>query len=468
MKKTCSKTFRDLVFQIYPSLDLDESYQRHIQRLLFSTQRDEEGRALIGRNQIARDEEKTHLLKSKRYSAIAFLKEFQQTVMDEESYKWSDYSYAEHKCRVAKVKFDDVIEAALIQELRGDWADDERVYFVGGGKFSPSLQRKELKASRVRASQTISLLDCECSREIQAYMNNLPPNRFTKIMQNWQEAKRAANHLAKPQSQASQLRVLDAIRDQPVPVYKVSDKGNTVRLFSDGESVLSLKSEIRRILTQGWLETDLVNSQLAIAATLWNISEIKEYLEKNVSIWKDLVPALGVPLDSPLYSDCKGIVKRYLYGILFGMGKNKAKRELNQQLAGIGIKKGGQKFMTHWAIQALLSNRDRVMDEVRKEGYGETCFGKRINVKGKGRKSNIPSILAQQAQAVEMALIFPVFELAQRTDEFQICLYQFDGVSLSFKDKRPERVKLWREKIQGAVAAKAKELGVTTWLEFKD
>jgi len=71
-------------------------------------------------------------------------------------------------------------------------------------------------------------------------------------------------------------------------------------------------------------------------------------------------------------------------------------------------------------------------------------------------------IMAEIAQAWEMKLIYPAFELAQQTREFTIALYQYDGFSVHFT-RRPN---LWKRKIDQAINENANRQGFMMWLEW--
>lgn len=80
------------------------------------------------------------------------------------------------------------------------------------------------------------------------------------------------------------------------------------------------------------------------------------------------------------------------------------------------------------------------------------------------RHAAVRSALACQAQAMELELLFPLFELAKRYPrDFQVMLHQHDGVTICFS----RRVEQWKERIEKAVAARAKELDIHTYLEWE-
>ena len=59
-------------------------------------------------------------------------------------------------------------------------------------------------------------------------------------------------------------------------------------------------------------------------------------------------------------------------------------------------------------------------------------------------------------------LVYPAFEIADKTEDFTIMLFQHDGFSVFF---RPEKER-WRERIKEVVDNNAKKLGIPTLLEW--
>jgi len=61
-----------------------------------------------------------------------------------------------------------------------------------------------------------------------------------------------------------------------------------------------------------------------------------------------------------------------------------------------------------------------------------------------------------------MKLVYPAFEIADKTEDFKIMLFQHDGFSVFFC---PEKER-WRTKIKEVIDSNAKKLGIPTWLEW--
>ena len=61
--------------------------------------------------------------------------------------------------------------------------------------------------------------------------------------------------------------------------------------------------------------------------------------------------------------------------------------------------------------------------------------------------------------------MYPIVEMAQRTDEFSIVLWLHDGCYIDFKDSN--KATRWSNRIVEAVNRQACEMGILTRLESK-
>ena len=120
-------------------------------------------------------------------------------------------------------------------------------------------------------------------------------------------------------------------------------------------------------------------------------------------------------------------------------------------------------------IRAVYEARERQIDHlVFKAFEAWTVFGKRLPIpfgSYERRREAARKALAQQAQAVELLLLMPVYELASETDQFTVMLYQFDGVTVKYRDRRT--CAYWHERITSAVADAAERERVQTRLEWE-
>lgn len=477
MRKTVDLSFRNLIKDFYPGLGKNLSYWRFMRYLIFGRKDEATGYPLIDRYHIAKAEDKLELLKSNNYCAEKFLLSFQQEVMTKESFSWSDWSFKDNEARVAFVQFPEKIQIAIEQETYKVMAE-KRVYFDNGYNFSDKLQKIDRELIRQEALTYVNLTAPE-AKDLLEYMNQVSVHNFSKVVaKNLNATLIEAFKIEDPEKRRVQIEIINTIRDELQPFYKPSEEGNTVRIFPLNQSIPMLRKELRKLLTKGWYEFDLANSQLAIVGKTWEISEVQDFLCKGGKIWKELfahygIDAVELKQNNPeKYEAIKSVLKDALYSLIYGMWKKNLITFLNEGLEVFGIKEAGKKFFKHPLMAALFNARENKILEISGCDSVETIFGKTLKVvgsvdnKGKptaSRKKCIRGIMAQQAQAVELYLLLPVLELAKSTNDFVICLWQHDGFSVNFTDKtKKDR---WVKRINEAVNEKAASLGIITQLE---
>lgn len=465
-RQTVRQTVRDHYVRKYPWLAEQESFMRHLRRMLYSTHRSTEGWLLCGQPQVAADQGQ---LVDGHYASIPFLEDFQSR-WGADRYRILPHEYTGNKQdgKVRRVEFrqDPDDYAVYFQELRGDFAADKRVYWVSGEVYSEQKHRKMLAAERERARQEVKLVSSPQTRRICEYMNDRSPVFYSRMLnKNMAQAYKVALRLPDT-SQERALRDLAALQDNPYPLYRESPLGHTDRAFCG--SLQTIQGDVRKALTQGLVTGDLASAQMAINAKEWGIDSIVSYLEKGNPTWPLLVSAVRPDVDSthPDFEPVKKLIKDDVYAISYGMCVQNLKKEL-RKLRSFGVA-DPESFLNHWMIRDLLLARDRRIQQVVSQGYAETCFGKKIPVatlKGEQTKTNAPSALAECAQAQELNLIMPAFDLARETHEFQIVVYLFDGLSFSFENVAKQTK--WMRLIKEAIDNKAKTLGIPTRWEWK-
>ena len=170
---------------------------------------------------------------------------------------------------------------------------------------------------------------------------------------------------------------------------------------------------------------------------------------------------------APEYRDAaKQTLKTTLYALCFGAGDRKLKSELTR-----GLKTYCERpydFLDHEVIRALRKARDRQLAAVLQAGGAFDVYGTWRSTDCKETpEKGARSVLSQQAQAVELHLVFPVIELARGRGarDFQVVLWQHDGFSVRFSDQtKRDR---WTRRIVEAVQQRANQLEVPTRLEYE-
>jgi len=468
-RATCSETFRQKVLDRYGALRDDERYRRFFMILAFPSHTDDvDGLPVICADTIAWAAGKRKQSAGGNYRTEAFLEEFREAVL--ERFVWSTHVPGK-RCRIARVRgFDDEVLRWIEDEISQPVTDAEaRVDFVSGKRYSPARQQEARERERVRALKRLGDAGCDEAREIMAYMNDLKPNVFSKLLRvNEREAYRVANGLPINERRAA-LATLHRIADQPVPFYTPSRAGRTVRLFDQG-SIATLKKEVRHALMAGCTDFDLVSSQLAVVASLWDVRVVRDSLREwdraGRAVWDEFYDYLGIAPNVQAFA--KGTLKTALYALCFGASDPFLKGVLTLGLTNgpVESRRDAYAFLDHPVIRALREARDRQIKRIISEGGARDVYGRWRPVEGKKTiEEGARSVLAQLAQATELHLVFPALELARTTRDFQIILWQHDGFTVRFSDRtKQER---WTERIVRAVQKKAEDLGVPTRLEYK-
>lgn len=459
-RKTVSASFRALVAELHPGLGANRAYWQFFGYLLFGTFFDRDTKLLvIGQRLLAKMEEKP----VNHYRAVDFLEAFRRDVLSAETFEWTAWAAnkdSRGKCRqVKKLILHPRLKEAYEAELLKVHHSAGRVYFVDGTVFSRAKQAATRKEYLRGAVEALKRIDCDLAGRVLDYFNKLPPHRFTKLIKkNLAGALAVANSLDDRRVRDMELRILQGIADNPQPFYAPSTKERTVRIFGVLECIVSLKRAVRLALTRGNSEADLVSSQLAICAKVWNIREIGDFLASGKSIWVHLCEQLGYTAADKGW--LKDALKEPLYAACYGMPKPKVQAMFTRNLNEKGIRKGGARVLGSPLMTALLGARARMVEQIQAAGGGLTCFGKWIEL---SQAVDAYSILAQQAQAVELRLLSPLIKLAsEHPDEFTVLLWQHDGVTVQFH-RRPEH---WIRRITETVQSGIDASGIKTRLEW--
>ncbi len=451
---TVSRKFWAETHKAFPGLDLDVAYKCLFWYLLFGRWHDRDTHQLLLHTRLLCQFEGKSI--SNNHGG-EFLSRFKHYVLPTDClFEWSRWDPRKEKCRRLTALHLGAFEDILQQEYQCRWHHLGRVY-LDGTPFSEARQA-EFRRERERKSQ-IYPVQCPDAAEIRRYLHRVDPSLFTWIVTaNYSRAVEAARELGQPAS-TEQMRLLLGINSDPKPFYSGSKYGNTVRLFAS-DSIPNLQKDVRRALTRGWFEADLRCSQLAICARLWNVEEVQAFLQQpGMNFWSFIMKELAVPFEAQ--PTIKPIIKTALYSICFGMKEGHVKGTTARDLVKNGQdKRFATLFVEHPLLRSLLAARELALEGISKDGGAETCFGKWI---GLDADRDAPKVMAEVAQAWEMKLIFPAFQLARRTPDFTITLFQHDGFSVCFRDN----LSYWIEKINRSIRRAASEQGFHTELEWK-
>ncbi|MCS3860581.1 hypothetical protein GGP86_000329 [Salinibacter ruber] len=405
------------------------------------------------------------------------------------AFAWTDWdwhpdSWQRRYRRVKELSIAPEVTAAVQQERKTPVTETaERVWFDTGTKYTPQSAsdfRTETQQSIQR--QGADILEQkggpEVPRAIQTYLNDLPVDGFNKVVRNHiEEAYAAAERLSDEAPGGDHdpgvrhaWALLRAIEDCPKPFYEA--KFNTPRLYAPG-SLQLLNREVRAALVQDWTLLDLKSAQLAVCAHQWDVGPLLDFLRGGGDIWDELISCVNLP---------KPALKKALYAITFGArvqwvygSPPSTIIDALTEEAGIPPAKAEEarcKLMAHPLMKALYEAREERLEQIERDGFIEDCFGSVLelpssNTQDENADASVLTLLAAEAAATEMRLLWPAFEEVIGNEyRCKIMLYAFDGVYIKPSD--PTREDLWVEKLQGAVAQQAEDLGIPTRLELEE
>jgi hypothetical protein len=448
---TVSTFFYEAVFKHFPILKEHTPYRNFFWYLCFGAYFDRESKRLLLCREMLADFAGKPL---PNFCAEEFLWRFSNDVIP---LAWTDSWSPGHRCRqLTKLKLGNFQEI-LSNEYQHLWRERGRVY-PNGEKFS-AAKAQQITSNDKSAAEGLPG-ECAEARFIQKYLNNLPPHLFSRnVEKNYRCAVQYAFKELKGAELHRELRILKQIESQPQPFYSATSNGNSVRLFAN-ESIPNLRSDVRKVFTQDWFEADLRCSQLGICAWLWDVTPLETFLQAGNNFWNHLCDYLDIPAEG--IKAVKPVLKAAVYSLCYGMEEHHIRGYLTTEFKKFGIPEKSFEFITEPHLNLMLEAREREIVRITTAGGDKTCYDKPLSVRGDFHARHI---LAQLAQAWEMKIIFPAFRLAaEYPDDFKIMLYQFDGFSVHFT-RRPEQ---WRKRIKFIVDEQAKQLGVSTWLEWDE
>ena len=208
---------------------------------------------------------------------------------------------------------------------------------------------------------------------------------------------------------------------------------------------------------------------------MWSITEVQKFLQSGNHIWTELITHLGfnyslLKQQKPaVFDKLKALLKESLYSLIYGMKKSALLARLTKGFHKLGIKKKGSDLFTHSIMAALFVARENKIAKVLEEGHILLDWhnNKVLTLEGKTKQErlkNVKSLLAQEAQLMEMVLILPVFEIAKQNSQYMsIVLFQHDGFTVHYN--KANLINSLESKMIEAVRAQANLLKVDTNLE---
>lgn len=465
------------------------AYRRLLQELLFPSWVDQtSGDVVLSREQLARIEEKEHLLKQHRYAGGQFLQKFQKdTGLD---LQVTEAQRARGLARTVRPKWPPGLESLLSSELQ--ILPSERVEqlqlvdFVDGRPMSKTALaqlRRELRKERQQREGPADV----------RLLNSVSPQTYHQFMPYFAEALESAASIGAVGTEAiasdaygiqadsrrhSNLRTLHVLFQRGLaPTYQAVR--NSPRYYTHRVSLSQLSPKVRRALLVGAWHLDLAAAQLAILARLWNLPGWQRILElavhghqsSQIEVWAPLLRAVGLG-----GLEHKRAFKTLVYSAAYGMSQRNL---LKKAAKAFGEERAAALFQTS-LMRELLAGRMNRMARLKKEGgIVDPGSGTFITLKRREESSDptsqskpaqrlseaVRSLMAYEAQAVELDLMRPVLDRMRKDARFRVVLWLHDGCYITTgHDEVTEQKQI--ERVVREVNARAAKAGIATVLTY--
>lgn len=454
--KPVSREFLDVLLREYPVLRGREDLTRLAGAILFPALIDEASLRPVVSTQLGALCEGVEATDS--YRAAAFFEEFRASVFD---FRLSGWNYFMGKAReLISTDVSPALRSAVAAEIRLPRRGKDRLLTTGS--MITRRVREELRWASMEAAASRLATANPVARQVAGYMNQLPPNSFTSLLQNLDVAEATADLLPAVTRDYNRNVLASVGNLLSQPIYGPSESGRTARIFPAGTSINTLSRSVRRAVCGGLTEIDIAHTHFALNAHIWGCQAISDYLASTSDLWGELVTAVAGKITDPiLFEVIKGEVKVACYSIFYGAKVCGVSRTLTTNLSSFGVKRAGRSLLRHPLIATIVRCREAAYSSVSQAGGATDCFGTFIATDD---DTGPASVLSQVAQALELFCMSAVIDLAEQTDDFAPVLWMHDGATVRFS-RRPEANS---RRICEAIQAKALTKGISLRVTVKN
>ncbi|ULH14469.1 hypothetical protein MF271_10530 [Deinococcus sp. KNUC1210] len=416
---------------------------------------------LVDQFTLAQMEGKSAKAASRNYAGHTFLESYRRDVA---SFAVQEYRFTAGRARIMQPDWEPEVVSALKAELYAPpTMRKARGVLLETGR-APSRQHLARRTSAVRKARIEALVTQvpadHPARDLLLFLNAQPTAALRRMVHRNLDA---AHSLAATlpdrswQTRLYNLKLLHSIEQDEVPLYQPSREGRTARIFGIGPTYLMLSRPVRQQLLTGCTEFDLRAAQLALVAHQWNAVLLQEKLVRGgIDIWYVLAAAAGI--NPEVHRD---LLKRAVYSLIYGKNEQALKQDLS---AGIGLHAGikrhqAQALMKSPLIRELVQCRAVRLRAINTAGHLTTIFGKTVRL---SPQRMAPSLLAEELQALELAVLLPAFSYIQaqqqRRGELHVAAWQHDGFTLHCTDRT--KLETHTRQLQRLVRRQLKHLGL--------
>ncbi len=464
-----SKLLYDALVAHYPVLARHRDYREFTAHLLFKAARDKRDptRRRVAQKFLAHALGQERDLRWRKFAGLKFLKAYQRDVTDPSNRNIplvTDISdYGPKRSRTVAIvlpgKLPDLIDSEPLRLLN----DPSPVCLALGCTTSKSARSRLVAEERKLLASEVGKHPSRDGELWLRYLNNQRGNVLSSLInRNYNAA--VAKLLGGPKKSRDGLSMqLAAIKHFPVPLFHVSPRERSHRIFANHPSLATIDSEYRHILMRGCYECDIKSAIYRIVAAMWKLPLATQFLRAGGDIWKELAMAIGVAPTSKAFEVFKTGFKPTFNAIVNQAELQEIKYHSTRLLMLLHNQNSADAILSHPLMMELLDARNMAGKQVLLTGAAHSCYGLRLLLKD---HENIRSLISNQASSYELALLTPALKAVLKSDRAAIVLYQSDGFTLHVRDRR--RATFWKDKLSSAMKLGAAKLGVDLDVTWKD
>jgi hypothetical protein len=380
-----------------------------------------------------------------------------------------DYWYSSGQARVIRPEIDPELVQRMLERAKNP-TNGTHVWINTGTPVSVRTYRERFQNKVTPEEKWARLLKVVPSyhpaRPLLEYLSKKSQKRLMMLVrENWPRTEAAIEAL--PESTPDECSTKNWARRLAISLYEnwqiyytISER--SPRIFPVGESLLYLPRDIRKIALTGGVECDLRAAQLAVAAKVWELPITAELLRSKKSIWDELAAAAGLPV-----IECKAILKKTLYSVIFGMTQTNLRRKLEHGtdgLAGIG-RKATNRVFRHPVMKELIAARKQKHDESKTKKCVCDAWGNTVYMGPGTPFRTVRSLWAYAIQSFELKVLLALLPILTKNSQIYLIAWQHDGVTLQFGNRsKSERE---RNQIRAAVNRTCGDLDISSELEME-
>ena len=437
---------------------------------------------------------------TKKFSAQRWLEKLNVFADRGLKFETTPYSKSLGRCRTLVYTLSPSLEKLLAEAEWMSEGESTMVWFdTGRGVARRELVKEKNLINEIRRNLVAELPQDSMQRPLMEHLNihtlNMRGTAYHNaliggIAQGKHWLKVAAENKTLPAKQLHDCYTALETLSQPQPSHIYHTCSRTSRVQAGKNAPELMRKEMRKIVLQGTDTFDMKTCGPAIASKVWGADVMHGFLQAcqkaNTDPYERLVASAGLP-GKDAESRYRSSYKLAMNQAAFCMKETNLHRELRDRLRGKGLtydqaETAAKRFLKLEQVRDLLDARDERMRKIEADAGVRLCDWEWAGIVRQGaflplydandtklttaeKERQKRSLLAQEIQAAEFALMYAPVEVIAGNPSAMIVSWIHDGFSVHHGD-RQKRDGITRKLIESA-QARCTKLGYPTQLELE-